>query len=46
MGALRGGAMNSDISRYVVVRNVNGISKVFMLYLVRDGEGVWRIEGM
>jgi PKD repeat protein len=46
MGVLTGGAMNGDIARYVEVRNVNGIPKIFMLYLVRGDDGVWRVEGM
>ncbi len=39
-------SVTEDIGEYAVIRNVNGRKQLFLIYFVRDPDGVWRLDGM
>jgi len=39
-------AIDSDIAEYAVNRVINGESRIFLIYFMRDLDGVWRIDSM
>jgi hypothetical protein len=36
----------NDYAEYSAVRRVNNVNKVFLIYFVRDGDGIWRVDSM
>jgi len=36
----------NDYAEYSTVRRVNNVNKVFLIYFVRDGDGIWRVDSM
>jgi len=47
ISALQPGSLSSTIGEYFVTRPAaNGSVQVFMVYFLRDADGVWRIESM
>jgi hypothetical protein len=43
---IQGVSAGSEIMEYGVVKTICGESRVFLIYFVRDADGVWRIGGM
>jgi hypothetical protein len=39
-------SVSADIGEYAVERDVNGETKVFLIYFLRSDDGVWRIDAM
>lgn len=39
-------SITSDISEYAINRTVNGENRVFLIYFLRDADGVWRLDAM
>lgn len=46
LGTLYGGAIGEDIAQYTVVRDEDGVSKGFPVFVIRCADGVWRIGEM
>ena len=46
LGALNSGPIGSDIAEYIVIRDVGGSKKAFLIYFMKGEDGVWRIDGM
>lgn len=46
LGTLQGGVFGPELAEYTVLRNQNGVSRAFLVYLLRSEDGVWRIDGM
>jgi len=40
------GAIDTEIAEYTVRRIINGIKRVYYVYLLRDPDGIWRIDSM
>jgi hypothetical protein len=40
------GSLSETIGEYAVRRTVNGSNRLYLIYLLRDLEGVWRIDSM
>jgi hypothetical protein len=38
--------LTGEIGEYAVSRTLDGVNRVFLIYLLRDGDGVWRIDSM
>ena len=38
--------INSDVGEYAINRIVDGVNRIFFIYLIRDIDGVWRIDSM
>ncbi len=43
---LRRVSISSDIGEYSIVRNFNGQNRLYLIYFLRDADGVWRMDGM
>jgi hypothetical protein len=43
---LRRVSISEDIGEYAIVRNFNGQNRVYLIYFLRDADGVWRMDGM
>ena len=43
---LRRVSVSEDISEYAIVRNFNGQNRLYLIYFLRDVDGVWRVDGM
>ncbi len=39
-------SITSDIGEYAVNRTINGENKIFLIYFLRDADGVWRLDAM
>lgn len=39
-------SISEDIGEYAIVRNFNGQNRLYLIYFLRDADGVWRIDGM
>ena len=39
-------ASDGDYFEYAINRMIDGEDQIFLVYLVRDGDGVWRMDGM
>ena len=39
-------SLNSTIAEYAVVRVQGGLKRAYLVYFVRDSDGVWRIDSM
>ncbi|ROZ76073.1 S-layer family protein [Ramlibacter sp. WS9] len=39
-------AVQNDVGEYVVNRTIDGVDNVFLIYLIKGGDGVWRIDSM
>lgn len=39
-------SITSDIGEYAINRTVNGENRVFLIYFLRDADGVWRLDAM
>lgn len=46
LGTLQTGTIGGAMAEYVVVRQQNGTSRAFLIYLLKGEDGVWRIDGM
>jgi hypothetical protein len=45
-GAPQTGLLDTEIAEYAVRRIQEGVKRIFFIYLVRNANGVWRIESM
>lgn len=43
---LRRVSISEDIGEYAIVRNFNGQNRVYLIYFLRDVDGVWRVDEM
>jgi len=43
---LRRVSISEDIGEYAIVRNFNGQNRLYLVYFLRDADGVWRVDGM
>jgi hypothetical protein len=41
-----GGDLSLQVSEYSIRRIINGVKKRYFIYLIKDGDGVWRLESM
>jgi len=39
-------SLSEDIGEYAIVRRDNGQNRVYLIYFLRDADGVWRVDGM
>lgn len=39
-------SIDSDVAEYMVSRVINGEKRIFLIYFVRDFDGVWRVDSM
>ena len=39
-------SVTEDIGEYAIQRPYNGGSRVYLIYFLKDADGVWRVEGM
>lgn len=39
-------ALSENIGEYAVTRNYNGMKRLYLIYFLRDVDGVWRLDGM
>jgi hypothetical protein len=39
-------SVSSEIAEFAVNRVIDGVNRVFLIYYVRDGDGVWRLDSM
>jgi hypothetical protein len=46
LGTIRGGSFAGDFAELIIVRNTSSGTVAYPIHLVRDPDGVWRIEGM
>ena len=46
LGTIEGGSITGDTAEFIIVRQENGQPVAFKIYLVRDGDGIWRIAEM
>lgn len=44
LGTVVEGSFAGDVAEYLVVQDLNGDRQGFFIYLVREGDGVWRIS--
>lgn len=44
--APRAGRMGEDIAELTVARNIDGVKRLFFIYLLRDWKGIWRVDSM
>ena len=44
-GVIKGLRLNSNFAELIVVRGTVDGELVFSVYLVQDGDGIWRIDG-
>jgi hypothetical protein len=44
--APRIGRMSDEVAELTVARNIDGVKRLFFIYLLRDGNGIWRVENM
>lgn len=42
----RAGRMGEDIAELTVARNIDGVKRLFFIYLLRDRKGIWRVDSM
>lgn len=43
---LRRVSISEDIGEYAIARNVNGQNRLYLIYFLRDADGVWRVDEM
>jgi len=43
---LHGSELTNDYGEYAINRTINGENRLFLIYFVNDGNGIWRIESM
>jgi hypothetical protein len=43
---LRRVSISEDIGEYAIVRSFNGQNRLYLVYFLRDADGVWRMDGM
>ena len=46
LGTLSSSNLGIDMSEYVLVRTTPNGTKLFPMYFIRSGDGVWRVDGM
>jgi hypothetical protein len=46
LGSIRGGSFSGDFAEMIIVRTTSSGSVAYPIHLVRESDGVWRIEGM
>lgn len=44
--SLQSVAIREEIGEYAVSRVIDGVNRIFLIYLLRDGDGVWRVDSM
>ena len=44
--ALQRVSITSNMGEYAVNRVIDGVDEVFFIYLLRDPDGVWRLDSM
>lgn len=44
--ALQRVSVSADIGEYAVNRTIDGVNRIFLIYFVRDANGVWLIDAM
>ncbi|MFL6647012.1 MAG: PKD domain-containing protein, partial [Sulfurifustaceae bacterium] len=43
---LRRVSISADIGEYAIVRSFNGENRLYLIYFLRDADGVWRVDAM
>lgn len=43
---LRRVSISENIGEYAINRTINGRNKIFLIYFLKDQDGVWRLDGM
>jgi len=46
IGDISRSALGEDLAEFQVTRNRDGIPHAYLIYMMRNGNGVWQIEGM
>jgi hypothetical protein len=46
LGTLESGPIGDDVAEYTLVRQAGSVRALYFVYFLRDGDGLWRIEGM
>lgn len=46
LGTLQTGTIGVNLAEYAIVRNESGVDRAYLIYFIRDENGVWRIGGM
>lgn len=44
--SLRRVSISQSIGEYAIVRPYNGQNRIYLIYFLKDADGVWRVEGM
>lgn len=44
--SLRRASISEDVGEYAVVRSLNGQNHLYLIYFLKDADGVWRLDGM
>ncbi len=39
-------SISEDIGEYAIARNFNGQNRLYLIYFLRDVDGIWRVDGM
>lgn len=43
---LQRASVSSDLAEYAVNRTIEGVDRIFLIYFLRDSDGVWRLDAM
>jgi hypothetical protein len=38
--------VDSAVGEYAINRTIDGVNRIFLIYFLRDGDGVWRVDSM
>ena len=38
--------VSGEIGEYAINRTIDGVNRIFLIYMLRDVDGVWRIDSM
>jgi len=39
-------SVQADIGEYAINRTINGQNRLFLVYFLKDADGVWRLDAM
>jgi hypothetical protein len=39
-------SLSNDIGEYAINRTINGVNNIFLIYFIRDEDGIWRLSEM